>query len=539
MVATLAVASFLAAALVVLTDPSAGAGTPVPSTITLDAPTQVAIGAPVAATGTLVTDPGGSAIGGATVDWRADCLTDGFSSLSTGQATTAGDGSFAITYDPGYCTQARLTVTWDQAAAADHDLVSADTEVPWRLAQLAGDLPVEVFVGDDAYGSVTYTVDGVPQSGVAVSIGVTYGGGPLGGVDEGGITDVDGVVHFQIPSYLATSYAVTAYVPATSDTTPASWSGGGSTEHMVTTLTMSALGYPFTAGGQASLQGVVARQDDNVSGVTVYVFQDDHDGQGWHGIGSAGTDATGHFTLDRLLVHAGDVSFYARVDGSPGDTPQAGRYTGATSQPIQITVHPQNTTLYLTPDHTTYVAGQTATIQTGAVGMQPADPWRELTLTAKPFGGLATVLYDDGVLTASGVTVQQVMSTNETLHATVPADAAHTAGDALLDIHVREALTSSSDRAVYPTTQAPRLSATNGSHRAGECLRFVVQKRTSGGWRTVTISACRATDAGGRAGWLSTATRTAGGHFRFRAAFAGDDLDLAAHSAWVAFRFRT
>jgi hypothetical protein len=148
------------------------------------------------------------------------------------------------------------------------------------------------------------------------------------------------------------------------------------------------------------------------------------------------------------------------------------------------------------------------------------------------------VLYDHGVLTPSGVTLQQVMTTNETLHATVPADAAHTAGEALLDVHVREALTSAADRSVYPATQAPKLSATNGSHRSGECLHFVVQKHTSSGWRTVTTSPCRTTNAGGRARWTSTAVRHPGMRYRVRAEFAGDDLDLAAHSLWVAFRFQ-
>jgi hypothetical protein len=535
---SLAVCSVLAAASVVVIAPPAGADTAVPSTIALDAPAQVDRGAQVEASGTLTTDPGGVVIPAATLDWRADCLTQGFTAIATGQVTSQLDGTFAITYDPGFCTQARLTVTWDQAAAPDHDRVSADTEVPWRLAQLTGDLPVQVFVGDDAYGSVTYTVDGVPQGGVTVRIRASYGGGPLGGVDESGITDADGVVAFRIPSYLATDYTISAFASATSDTTPTSWSGGGTAHHVFTGLTMSALGYPFTAGDEASLVVSLVREDDNVSGLTVYLLQDDHDGQGWQGIGSGQTDATGHLTVHRKLVRSGDASFYAWVDGSPSDTPQGGRYAGATSEPIEITVHPQNTLLYLTPDRTTYVAGQIATIQTGVLGMHQGDPWRELTLTAKPFGGLATVLYDDGLLMSSGITLQQVMTTNETLHATVPADAAHAPGEALLDVHVREALTSTADRSVYLATRAPRLSATNGSRRSGECLRFVVQKATRSGWRTVTTSKCRITNADGKAGWRSTALRRPGANYRFRTEFAGDELDLAAHSAWVAFRFR-
>ena len=107
-----------------------------------------------------------------------------------------------------------------------------------------------------------------------------------------------------------------------------------------------------------------------------------------------------------------------------------------------------------------------------------------------------------------------------------------------LDEATREALTSAADRSVYPATQTPKLSATNGSHRSGECLHFVVQKHTSSGWRTVTTSPCRTTNAGGRARWTSTAVRHPGMRYRVRAEFAGDDLDLAAHSLWVAFRFQ-
>jgi hypothetical protein len=533
---SLVVCSLLSAGLVVVLAPSAGAVTGVASTISLQAPTQVARGAQVDATGTLTTDPGGVAIGAATLDWRADCLTDGFTAIATGQAVTQPDGSFGLTYDPGQCTQARLTVTWAGAAAADHDRVSADTEVPWRLAQLKGVLPDQVFVGDDLSGSVTYTVDGVPASGVTLHIHASYGGGPAGGLDESGVTDSGGVVHFPIPSVLATDYTISALASGTSDTTTASWSGGGTTQHVGTALTLQAVGFPFTAGGQASLTGAVARDDGNVSGVSVDLFQDDHDGQGWHGIGSTATDANGQYELSRTLVHSGDVSFYAQVDGSPSQTPQGGRYAGANTPPIEITVHPQNTLLSLVPDRTTYVAGQTATIQVGVVGLQPSDPWRDLTVTAKPFGELATVLYG-GVVTSSGVTLQQAMTTNETLHATVPADAAHAAGEALLDVHVREALTSRSDRSVYSAARAPRLSTVNGSHRSGECVRFVVQRSTSSGWRTVTTSACRTTRAGGGATWTSTAVRHPGTRYRFRSEFAGDDLDLGAHSPWVGFRF--
>jgi hypothetical protein len=65
-----------------------------------------------------------------------------------------------------------------------------------------------------------------------------------------------------------------------------------------------------------------------------------------------------------------------------------------------------------------------------------------------------------------------------------------------------------------------------------------VQKATSNGWQTITTSTCRATKAGGRAAWTSIATRHPSTRYRFRTEFKGDELDLAAHSPWVGFRFQ-
>jgi hypothetical protein len=83
------------------------------------------------------------------------------------------------------------------------------------------------------------------------------------------------------------------------------------------------------------------------------------------------------------------------------------------------------------------------------------------------------------------------------------------------------------------TRRAFRATADPGY--ADMCLRFRVQRRLQEGWRTVTTSTCRATDAAGVAHYRTPRGLAVEGRYRVRPAFAGDRFTAPAHGSWRRF----
>jgi hypothetical protein len=92
--------------------------------------------------------------------------------------------------------------------------------------------------------------------------------------------------------------------------------------------------------------------------------------------------------------------------------------------------------------------------------------------------------------------------------------------------------------AIYRRSSDPAFNARTTPPRPGTCLRFEVQKKTSGGWRTTATSACRTLDDAGRTRWRFDGRRQTKVGYRVRTRFAGDELNLASTSPWALFRFR-
>jgi hypothetical protein len=70
------------------------------------------------------------------------------------------------------------------------------------------------------------------------------------------------------------------------------------------------------------------------------------------------------------------------------------------------------------------------------------------------------------------------------------------------------------------------------------CLRHVVQRRYSSGWKRVLTSACMIEQKQGQVVWRWSGRHPSRVNFRVRSTFAGDSVNQAANSSWLYFRFR-
>lgn len=521
--------------MVVVTGPPVSADTPVPSVIALQAPLQVARNAEIDATGTLVTDPEGTPIAGAALDWRANCVSDDYAPIAMGQVATADDGTFAITYQPFYCTQARLIVTWSGAGSADLDRAVADTDEPWKYTQLDVVAPTSVYIGAPAHLTVTYSVDGEPTSGADVTVNFTTADYPANDpLFEKGTTDAEGKVTFPIPTLSWGSWHADLTAQGAPDTIPRFWSGDGAILQVPTTVSVTPVGHTFVMGDTITVTGTVYRPDGDYSGVLAYAYQNSHDYAGWQPLGSKWIDDQGHVTFSFVPQHPGTVTFSMTVPGSNDPTVSRRKYVDATSTPVDETVVARQAPLTITPDATSYVAGQTATFHVDYANDVPQEG-RLLEVTATPPGELARDIFDD-IMWPGGQDVHQRLTTSETVKATVAPDNVYDGAETSVQISVREGLFPAAT-STFRAGRRPALKIRNGSGRSDECLLFAVQRRLSTGWGDSTWSGCIGTDPAGVATWRPRLAAKVGLHFRFRAVFAGDSLDLANHSAWQTFRF--
>lgn len=522
--------------LIVVIGPPVSADVLVPSAIDLQAPPQVDRNAEIHATGTLTTDPEGAPIAGAVLDWRANCVSEDYAPIATGQATTADDGTFAITYQPIYCTQARLVVTWSGAAAADLDRVAADTDEPWKYTQLDVVAPASVYIGDPAHLTATYSVDGEPTSDVHVTVAFTTAEYPSNDpLFENGTTDADGKVTFSIPTLSGPSWQANLSAQGASDAIPRWWSGSGAIVKVPTTASMSPVGQTYVMGDTIKVTGTVYRPNGDYAGVLAYVYETEHDYAGWQPLGNVETDDQGHFTVSFVPQHPGTVTFSMTVPGSSDPLESRRKYDETTSPPVDETVIARHASLTITPDRSSYVAGQTATFHVDYANDVPQEG-RLLTVTATPPGELGRYIYDD-LMWPGGQDVQQRITTIETVTAEVAPDNVYDGAETSVHVTVREAL-SPAARSTFRAGRRPRLKVSNGSGRAQECVQFLVQRRLPTGWADRARSGCIRTDAAGIATWRPNLAGKVGPRYRFRAIFAGDQLDLAAKSPWQNFRFQ-
>jgi len=506
----------------------------VPSTISLRAPAKAKIYEVVEARGSLETKPDGVPIGDAVLDWTASCISPKAVELTSGQVTTSPDGTFSLSYQPGQCSLARLVVSWDQAPAPDHAAASADTSVPWHIGEVEVTIPENIHVGDVAYAVATYTIDGVPTEGVTLTTNVRYGGFQSPFFDDGE-TDAAGQWTFPMPTSTADWYhAVVWASEPVPDTTTASWEEYGPISPVLTTVTLDAGSPTVQVGDTRQLTGQVHREDGTHGGLRVGIYTDEHDGVHSGLATSVVTDEQGRYSVPLTFPREGVITIRAHVDGDRKANPLERRYVNADSPTVDVTSARSPTLLHLTSDHDTYRAGDEAALDVRVEGLA-VDETRDLRVESTVPNAVSEELYH-GVLGVDGVILTHTMLTTSTIIVRTEQTATHAPGLDEYTYEVTEVLRAASREASYAQGNTPRLRATNRSHRAGQRLGFEVQRRSSAGWTRIARDRSRYTGTDGTAVWRPAAVASRHGRYRFRASFAGDELNRATKSAWIHFR---
>lgn len=294
--------------------------------------------------------------------------------------TTASDGSFSVTHDPGACTKARVAIWWDGDATRSSASTSVDVPVNWHRSQLVVTAPSQAWVQDDVDAFVALTVDGEPAAeGVPIHASVRGPDGSTADVSE--TTGPDGRLPVHFPTAKLGAYTLSASSDTTADTLGAKATATVRTATVPTTVSLAASPSSVVAGKSVELTGSLDRADDRNAGVVVQLIAIDEDGSRRDHFVT--TDATGAFSTSDTPAGGGTTWYTARYDGD------GLRYEAAADARVSATVLMSTPSLTLRTDRTSYTAGQTAAI---FVDIEDSDS-RAVTVTAKRSGKAAQVLY--------------------------------------------------------------------------------------------------------------------------------------------------
>lgn len=261
------------------------------------------------------------------------------------------------------------------------------------------------------------------------------------------------------------------------------------------------------------------------------------------GIGAAElpADAAGRANLTVALSWGVYTLYVEAVDAAGNHSPTAA-YTF--SVPYQLP--PAATDLTLATNASSYDNGTTAKL-TAHLG--PTDADRTLSLYAQPYDGKKT-LVTTGQVDANGDLKATYKITRKTTFTAefagdghnAPATAARTV---TARARVTESLTGSYTTThygsilyrVYHHTARAKLDVTVAPAKPGQCVRFQIQRYTSGGWHTESTSACHALTSKSAAAASVTLTRSTGSRFRIRAEYVPSPQDTGNLGTWGAWQY--
>jgi uncharacterized Zn-binding protein involved in type VI secretion len=494
--------------------------------MTLDGPTTAAPGDEADMTGTLTID--GQPAASKPVTWYAECTTYGDQrTITSGVTTTGPDGTYAFTFDPGRCAQVLVNAYRNADDISEGTGAQHALGVSWRVLDLQIPAPLTTYVGDGYQVSGAVTLDGVPAAGITVQ--GTVDTVPAGSLDA--TTDANGSFTFtSFDTPAAGTYHLHVSVDGTSNTLGDEVQQSIVVDRVPTALQVSRDPDVTEVGQEVTITGKLTALEGDVTDQPVTLVAADQWGAGQPRSTLTTVAQDGTFSFTDVPQAAGGTTY--RV-GYAGDS----TFAAAPYATASVAVDPLAPGLTLTTDRHTYDPGDTATIHVGA------DFQGRVTLTEISGNGTRHQIYDGGIDPAQGLAFEVPMWRTRTFELSTPGDAAHSADTTSVLRTVRMLLRTSpgfvrSDPLVYSAGARPRWSAGQQPIRPRTCLHFVVQKRTSSGWRLVLRSSCSRTDDNGGATYRFVAAHRAGVHYRFRAEFGGDSDNLAAHSTWVPFRFR-
>lgn len=202
----------------------------------------------------------------------------------------------------------------------------------------------------------------------------------------------------------------------------------------------------------------------------------------------------------------------------------------------------------ITTDHSTYNYGQSAKI-TAHLGTTYNS--RTVAIYAKPFGGTSVLVKSGTVDSHGNLTASYKLSRNTTFSAVFAGDYRYAPKTAARTVHshvrISEKLSGyytsthygSTLYRVYHHTAKEQLDATVTPNKAGQCIKFRVQRYYSGAWHTQTTTPCSALSSASAGRHKMALTRSVNSRFRIAAEYVHSSRDNTNLSTWGAWQYFT
>lgn len=202
----------------------------------------------------------------------------------------------------------------------------------------------------------------------------------------------------------------------------------------------------------------------------------------------------------------------------------------------------------ITSDHSTYNYSQSAKI-TAHLGTTYNS--RTVAIYAKPFGGTSVLVKSGTVDSHGNLTASYKLSRNTTLSAVFAGDYRYAPKTAARTVHthvrISEKLSGyytsthygSTLYRVYHHTAKEQLDATVTPNKAGQCIKFRVQRYYSGAWHTQTTTPCSALSSASAGRHKMALTRSVNSRFRIAAEYVHSSRDNTNLSTWGAWQYFT
>ncbi|MEU0209470.1 Ig-like domain-containing protein [Streptomyces canus] len=454
--------------------------------------------------------------------------------VATGHLYVWIDGTQVADATPTLTSTALLAFSGATGDSADLQTVSGPivSEAPPAATSLHLTAPSTAVPGRQL------TVDGTLTSSVALPAGqvahITRNGTALPDVT----TKADGSFTFSDtpPSEGTYTYAASYAGDDTHET--ASATSLVQVSKLATSVTLAA---PATAtrAQKLSVSGTLSGSPFATGGV-VKVTKTDLAHPSGIALADAKVTANGSFTFTDTPQIGGANTYKVAYGGDISHKP------GSSTATVQVSRASASVTI--TTDHSTYNYGQSAKI-TAHLGTTYNS--RTVAIYAKPFGGTSVLVKSGTVDSHGNLTASYKLSRNTTFSAVFAGDYRYAPKTAARTVHshvrISEKLSGyytsthygSTLYRVYHHTAKEQLDATVTPNKAGQCIKFRVQRYYSNAWHTQTTTPCAALSSASAGRHKMALTRSVNSRFRIAAEYVHSSRDNTNLSTWGAWQYFT
>jgi hypothetical protein len=464
----------------------------------------------------------GEPLAGTWVELHEEC--GGFPPQSlAGSTTTASDGTFTITRDPGQCD----SYTYRVSAAGGPNWRTAEVERVVLLDWIRPTMTVTAVpsgpVGTPMEITATLTDEGSPMADKPVAMWVR--GTSIGTFT----TDAEGTIDVSHTTTRAGATTIAALFDGDAVSRQGYKQITVEVDRQAASVTMSGP-ESVNEGDEVVLTGAVESTGPlSPGGRQILIQRTDRDGATTE-LGRATTGPEGAFTFTDTEPRGGPATYiasFADRDFEPGEATVM--VTGTMDDPV----------LSLTPDAESYTTGDVANLGLNLDTDAPRYVWVNNLV-----GGIPTELWNGDLQGSRELSLQLEYTTR--IHAFMHETDWSPARSTEVTLNVRPKLTTRAKGGyddvngyrLYRPTADPVFVSKMVPLRQGVCLGHHLQRRVDGTWKPVRTSTCVRTDDTGQTRWRLVGDQRRGVPYRVRTVFAGDDLNAATTSAWVKFKLR-